>query len=294
MMELDSFVIKFKQLCAKRISATLNVEACDGITTVSLKAELGNATEADSLNVKRQRSPSYFRRRFERQEAKTRSESKFFSQIQAAEAFTTDEKKVSEAEKPDDILDEIKTEDILKNEIVAKCDTFLDGSNEEVSDEVMPVVEIGSTLNKSSTVKTDDVMALDISKRNAGALNDTTEIEKCEELNAADDTVLVHATASLRNAPFNRVEDDILGSISEIIHCKDHLRRNIQKVQFADIRNRPMRDRNRFMHEVDILINVNKSNLWEPARSYLWKNLGSSSWTLHDGTEVSLIRIHQK
>ena len=61
MMELDSFVIKFKELCAKRISATLNVEACDGITTVSLKAELGNATEADSLNVKHQRSPSYFR-----------------------------------------------------------------------------------------------------------------------------------------------------------------------------------------------------------------------------------------
>ena len=117
--------------------------------------------------------------------------------------------KITEAEKPDDILDENRTKDILKNGNVSQRNSFLDSSNEEFSDEVMPVFETGSILglNKSSTVKTDDTMALDVSKKNAGALNDTTtENEKCEELNA-DDTVLVYATASLRNAPFNRVED---------------------------------------------------------------------------------------
>ena len=90
MMELDSFVIKFKQLCVKRISVTLNVEACNGITTVSLKAEMGKSAEVDSLNVKHQRSPSYFLRRFERQEATTRNVSKSFSNIQAVETLSID------------------------------------------------------------------------------------------------------------------------------------------------------------------------------------------------------------
>ena len=73
MMELDSFVVKFKQLCANWLSASLNIETLDGSTTVCLKADLGKAVEANS-SVGKQRSPSYFWRKFQRQENKSRME----------------------------------------------------------------------------------------------------------------------------------------------------------------------------------------------------------------------------
>ena len=108
------------------------------------------------------------------------------------------------------------------------------------------------------------------------------------------DIVCVHAIASLQNSSYNIVDDGTLGSILEIVNNKEHLRRNIHEVNIGNIRNRQMYRSTHFEHEVELSILVKKNYLWESARSYLWKNLGTSTWTLHDGTQVSFKRIHQK
>ena len=187
-----------------------------------------------------------------------------------------------DAMKADDAFNENKIEDIS---------TRVESSEKVTEGIKVPIIENGTTpLNLSSALNTSDIVGCDIKTDSDNALNDTTNDVK----DYGADIVMVYATALLKNAPFSRVEDDTLRSISEIVRCKDHLLRNIENSEFADIRNRPMRCSFQFMHQVNIVVSVKKSILWETARSYVWKNLGSSSWTLHDGTEVSLIRIHQK
>ena len=106
---------------------------------------------------------------------------------------------------------------------------------------------------------------------------------------------LVYATAALKYCPHSIVDEVTLDAISKIFSSKEHLRNNISSFQFGNIRNRPMyRGAIQYMHEVEFSLKVMKNKLWEPARSYVWKNLGTSCWTLHDGTEVTFNKIHQK
>ena len=294
MLELDSFVVKFKQLCVNGKSATLNVEKRSGNISVRLEAELDITEEFKPFNNGKQRSPSYFRRRFQRQEVKNKNKTESLGQNEAVEASLI----ISEAVKPDGI-DENKAGDFHANEDVADFnispldepkEVFNDEGNEASSLQNNAVLSDYPSIVKENDMKT----ACKLPNSNCNFTDIACDEKKKCDGDMDNDFVMVYATASLKNAPFSRVEDDILSSISEIVNCKDHLRRNIRKIDFTNIRNRPMRGSSRFMHEVDIVLHVNKCNLWESARSYLWKNLGSSSWTLHDGTEIALLRIHQK
>ena len=119
-------------------------------------------------------------------------------------------------------------------------------------------------------------------------------LDVVKESKSEIDTACIHATASLQNSPHTKVDDGTLDSILGIVNNKDHLRRNIHDVTIGNIRNRQMYRSTNFEHEVELSVLVKKNNLWESARSYVWKNLGTSTWTLHDGTQVSFKRIHQK
>ena len=50
----------------------------------------------------------------------------------------------------------------------------------------------------------------------------------------------------------------------------------------------------RFKHIVQFRIYLKTVNLWENARSYLWKHLGRDRWDRSNGTIISVHRIHQK
>ena len=111
--------------------------------------------------------------------------------------------------------------------------------------------------------------------------------------NTACEIKEVFATVVLDNSPCNKVFKDHLDSISQIIDSKEHLQRNIENFHFGNISTWELGDY-KFKHQIQVLLKVKTGALWESARSYLWRHLGTSTWTLHDGTEVTLVRIHQR
>ena len=82
-------------------------------------------------------------------------------------------------------------------------------------------------------------------------------------------------------------------SLTSIIKSKDHLCRNICNVVFSNLRTFKLNS-GKYEHSVQVEITVNTANLLENARSYIYHHLGKDTWTLRDGTAISLIRIHQK
>ena len=101
------------------------------------------------------------------------------------------------------------------------------------------------------------------------------------------------STAVLRNSPHDQVTNKNIEAISQIIDSKEHLQCNIEDFRFENISSWELGNR-KYKHQIALLLKVKTAQLWESPRSYLWRQLGSSTWTLQDGTEASLIRIHQK
>ena len=98
-----------------------------------LKADLGKAVEANS-SVGKQRSPSYFWRKFQRQENKSRME--FNAQQDAVKASSFEGELITDAMKADDDINENKIED------VSTCVE----SNEKVTEGIeVPIIENGTT-----------------------------------------------------------------------------------------------------------------------------------------------------
>ena len=44
--------------------------------------------------------------------------------------------------------------------------------------------------------------------------------------------------------------------------------------------------------QLPVVLHVKTSRLWQSPRSYIWKHLGNSAWTIQDGVKVTLYRIH--
>ena len=76
-------------------------------------------------------------------------------------------------------------------------------------------------------------------------------------------------------------------------YWKEHLRKNILKIQAGRQTNRKLRN-GAFKHTLELRIVVRTGNLWENARKYIWRNLGQDMWTRKDGSTLTLDRIHVK
>ena len=103
----------------------------------------------------------------------------------------------------------------------------------------------------------------------------------------------VFATAVIDKAFENQVPNDKLYALQNIIRSKEHLARNILSVNVGSVQTFQLQC-GKFKHLVYITIHVNKANLWEGSRSYIFHHLGRDTWTMRDGTEISLRRIHLK
>ena len=82
-------------------------------------------------------------------------------------------------------------------------------------------------------------------------------------------------------------------SVDSIIKSRDHLRRNVTEITYGTLRSYKELS-GEFRHVLSIVLDVDTSRLWEGARIYIFNNLGRDSWTLGNGTQVRLTRIHQK
>ena len=299
MSEVDSFIGKFKQLSLSGISASLNLSTSEGKTTVCLKAEFDFVKQSPTFRFNgNERSPSYYRRRTRRQDMRQQAEV-FDHKEEAEEAFNDIEKTVTKAEKPAEKMDSKAEKPFEKivTEAEKSCfeeDISIDGVN---MDDVISIEKVVSDVVTDKSVVVDskrfdetevDALSQDHDKCTSNMVENRAE-------NASSHTVLVHATAALKNCPNATVDSATMDAVLGIINSSDHVRRYLEAISIGNIRNRPMwRGSSKFMHEVEISLQVIKSSLWEPARSFIWKNIGTSLWTLHDGTQLTFTRIHQK
>ena len=104
--------------------------------------------------------------------------------------------------------------------------------------------------------------------------------------------VTIHATAVIDESPNSALTEEEFRSLAKIIQSKDHLVNNIENIEYSYLSTKEFRTK--FKHTVGLVIFVKTCNLWEGARSYIWKHLGRDTWSLNNGSEVNFMRIHQK
>ena len=103
----------------------------------------------------------------------------------------------------------------------------------------------------------------------------------------------IYAEAVYDNSPSPNLTQDELESLGRFITNLEHLQRNIRNI-VVDRTSSCGRSDGKYNHTANIRIFVRSENLWQSARSYLWKYLGQDSWERGNGTVISLKRIHQK
>ena len=87
---------------------------------------------------------------------------------------------------------------------------------------------------------------------------------------------------------------DEIDSLGRFLTSKDHLKRNIANIHIERVFNNGGNDVGSYEHSVQVKLEVWRCNLWEGARSYIWKRLGSDIWERGNGMKISSSRIHQK
>ena len=105
--------------------------------------------------------------------------------------------------------------------------------------------------------------------------------------------VQIRAIGVFDDSPDSDLGTDAIASMLKLIKHKEHLEHNVEKVEWKHLSSREFRA-NRFKHTVEVVIYVKTANLWEGARSYLWKHLGGETWTRGNGTVISLAKMHEK
>ena len=92
-----------------------------------------------------------------------------------------------------------------------------------------------------------------------------------------DDIVEVFATATFENSPYESLQQEDLDSLLRCVNSMEHLKKNIETLSMDGHRTEAY-GTTRFKHAVQLRIYVKTANLWENARSYLWKHLGRDRW----------------
>ena len=103
----------------------------------------------------------------------------------------------------------------------------------------------------------------------------------------------VYGTAVIENCTSKKVDNSIFNPLFGIIDSKDHMKVNVSQIKVVKVKT-ISQDGGKFRHEIDIVFTVNSRRLVDTPKSYLWKNLGCSNWTLGDGSRVWFTKIHQK
>ena len=135
-----------------------------------------------------------------------------------------------------------------------------------------------------------------IEKRADDILNEVcdtvTVTAAAHSVNIVPTVVTINATAIIDNSPNEVLTNEDISSIVKILRNKEHLASNIVNIEYSYLSTREFRQK--FKHTVGLAIFVKTCNLWEGARSYIFRHIGRDTWTLRNGSEVNILRIHQK
>ena len=331
MNELDSFVGKFRQLWKEGFNASLHVESKAEKASISLTVVLGNENYQNVKPFYSSRRTEWRHARncaakvsdFKVKENRKSSETNLHDEnVVAAEVIKNSS--VATVNSVDTNLhdENIVTAEVIKNSSVATVNSIDTGDDaylvaaeatmissdanigmdiESVEPEGQSSIIAGEA-NKCESLETeitDNVSLLhkegciQINDTNDNVLSENMQKGSNESKGSLNNKVNIHATAVLNNSPFSRFDQEEKESILRCIAAKDHLRRNIEDVEFCNSSSR-MCSNNLYQHNIDVVFLVRTGALWESPRSYVWKHLGQEGWRRGNGTTIHLSRIHQK
>ena len=315
--ELDSFIFKFKHLWRAGCDAHLDINTHAGQAWVGLHVRLGHAQRPHHqnlyTNVNKARNGFSRQRRRERRAAQRK---------QAEEATTNESTEVTE-----EVIDTNNTEKVAAEEVDTvssreseKAETDLiethtagkaAESEKEKTDLIGAEKDVETTgIDKNVQISPDEgevevsktaiidkkVIEEQIEKRADDILNEVcdtvTVTAAAHSVNIVPTVVTINATAIIDNSPNEVLTNEDISSIVKILRNKEHLASNIVNIEYSYLSTREFRQK--FKHTVGLAIFVKTCNLWEGARSYIFRHIGRDTWTLRNGSEVNILRIHQK
>ena len=324
--EVNSFIFKFNQLWKSGFSADLNFKCYAGQAFATLQVGLGYADNLATPNgygshdVKPSKhvSPSQLRRRVRRENLRKVDDSNLAEKADDLN-FAEKADDLNLAEKADDVvksdsndvdLVDLNDEDIndINDDKILQSSNDIDGNSCATTDDSK--VDDGEAAVGNAVAKEGGECAVQVKDN----FNDTTadlpikniSSEKdVEELNikvdgqsqadkALPDLVEVYATATYSQCPYSQLSQDDLDSLYRFTTSKDHLKNNIASINYDRIYSHGADNAGTFEHSIQFRISVKRQNLWEGARSYIWKHLGTDVWERGNGTKIKLSRIHQK
>ena len=277
--ELDSFVLKFKQLWRSGQSAHLDIDTCAGQAWVGLRVRLGQAQAVPSSLRRTRDGPARQRRRARRADAKEK---------EVEEASNNEVEGQQDAENAgEDLLDNSE-----KEGEAGQASNSENAVDDDPTEEVVEIVEEDPAVATSVTVGYQDegepaTVSMD---------SVTTEITVSEPEPIVVDQpeeVTVFVNAVIENSANDALTQADLKSLESLIFRENHLRENILKLEFGQHSTREFRNHG-FKHILDLKILVNTRKLWDAPRTYIWKHFGRDEWRKENGSKVTFSRIHVK
>ena len=294
--EVEYLILKFNQLWRDGFEAELQFKCNAGKAFANLQLGLGFADGIEPTmfsNVtplKKQVSPSRQRRRIRRE-----NERKLLIPSPGNDA-TCEDNVSAEKDVDGDLNDELVT--VISNTHSTEIE---DDEVKEVA--VQDNINANDYIDDENTKSTAETVVAEASETQTGSVKDSQEILQLNESKREDNTIgtvknlpcaTVHATAVFKNCPNAQLTQDDIESLGRFITCTDHLKKNVATVHHDLVFSDGVDMNGTFQHSVQVRIVVRTENLWQGARSYLWKHLGNDEWERSNGTTITLIRIHQK
>ena len=191
--------------------------------------------------------------------------------------------------------------------------TVAEDNTKDVNEVEMDVQEvIADSVANENVDNTADTA--DISVENTAVTATSGNVEIGDEMNSSDGqekatveatneaatvvetvkyVVVVHATATFEDCPDPELFSEYVESFERFMFSKEHLKRNICKVETSYLSTRQFRN-NMYTHTMSVRLFVLTGGLWEGPRSYIWRHLGDDVWTRGNQTKIRLVRIHVK
>ena len=297
--ELDTFILKFRQLWHSGYGAHLNLDTYAGQAWVGLRLRLGEAPgvhhpQANQNSYKKARnSPSRQRRREKRAAERQNHQAEEASDLEKAE-------EVNDLEKAEEANDLEKAEEVNETvdnlnqaeKAIGFVETDLVNEAEEALANVNRAEEATVEAGNDESVSTEhekDEEVIDIDT----TVQPVDTIVTAAEESVLPEVVVVHAIAVFTECPEETLNAEYGNSLKKFIFSEDHLERNIASYNTEVLSSHRMRN-NLFTHSVAVKINVRTRGLWDSPRKYIWKHFIDNQWTKNNGAKIKLIKIHVK
>ena len=275
-LEINSFVMKFKQLWKLGFAAPLDMDTFNGKAWMGLRIQLGDAPVPKMRscgNKERRRS----RRAEEAHNRKTQTENKesdiFENSEEVTDIVNSDAKEeIDRNSSAVNLMEDCKS--TFHVDLITDLDAQSSREFTEATEQVVHVTEPPVSQEEED---------IDIFPKNENIITSPSE----------ESVSLVHATVSFQNSKSCLLDRNYVSSLTQIIQAKEHLRQNIYDMKFGYAKSFKTMDSS-FEHEVPVIFHVKTDRLLQNARSYLCKYLGQSVWSLQDDVKVTIKRIHQK